>query len=285
MSQNETTTRAALLRGLAAVVCFALLLAVLALWLGTSGVYCRRLRGPSLVVWTPESEWRAAAGMEGLLFRYRRFRTNRALSVRFEYAGRLSSRWYCHGFVVSALGFTLAVLARSCTDIDLIIPPHVALVIPYWFAVSAFGVGFLWLSGLGRWLFVSRRFSRLSWWLMGFTMFVFVALSCVPYAGGRGGRIQPDTVGGWLRLVFWPSAHSEIFLRYGFPFICYRRGIINGKSVSFYHGCDNLGLIQHRLMEDLCIALAACLAVGALASTRREPGPAKAETRPRGSPD
>lgn len=269
MDQDKPKIRSNTPRRAMAAVFFVLLVSATGLWLFTSGIFCRPQPKPSLAVRAPRLLLQATALDNGVHHLCLWQQSNRHTSIQFDRVTYLGNAGYRHGFVASFLGFTFAILKQASGGTDYIVSPHAAVVLPYWFLIIISSLGFLWFSGIGRLLASYCRFSRFSWWLMGITMLVFLTLNCVPSAWRLGAAIRPDSVTEWLNLTFSPSTYPEICLSYGFPFVCYQRGIINGKSVQIFHGYDTLGLHQHRMMENLCIMVASCMAAGMLVEVCR----------------
>jgi hypothetical protein len=243
--------------------CFAVFLAVVGIWLWASAIHhYRPFRRPSCAVRLRSLLLQAAALDNGVHLLCLRDESNRAVSIRFERVSFLGNAGYHYGRVISFLGFTVAILTHIDGGIDYIVPPHAAVVLPYWFLTIVFGYASLRFSGIGRLLAPFCRFSGLSWSLVGIAALVFLALNCIPAAWRPGAAIRPDSIPGWLQLTFRPSAYPEICVDYGCPFVCYRRAIINGEPVEVFHGDDTLGWQQHRAMENLCIGVTVITALG-----------------------
>ncbi|MEJ7638027.1 MAG: hypothetical protein WKF75_08615 [Singulisphaera sp.] len=240
---------------------FLLLVASISLWAWTSGFpgHGRPRRGPSIAIELPGPVAMMYAGDNGVHFKCAWWNSRgRAVTIRFD---RTAPGRYAFGLVANFLGFTIAALTHTYTESDMIVPPYVALVLPYWFLILLFGRAFLRISGISGLVSPYCRFSRYSYWPMAIVALTFAILNCIPSAWRPGAMIIADDLSGWARLIFNPASYPEICLHYGFPFICYRRGIIDGKTDHFFHGAL-LGWEQHRAMENLCIALAAVMIVG-----------------------
>jgi predicted signal transduction protein with EAL and GGDEF domain len=66
----------------------------------------------------------------------------------------LGNAGYSHGAVAGGLGFVFALLPKTFDGGDYTVPPHLAVVIPYWFIVGLCGVVCC------RWFFFLRNRSR-----------------------------------------------------------------------------------------------------------------------------
>lgn len=194
----------------------------------------------------------------------------RCFSLQLDRATNLGRSGYHHGFVVSGLGFTVAVLSKTHHGGDYVVSPYVAFVLPYWFLMVMSGWLFLHYSGIIALLRPYCRLSRMSICSAVAVLVTFAVLNLAPSAWRPGSSIQPEGLMGWAALTFAPgSSYSEIMLEYGFPFECYRRGIINGESVNYFYGADT-GCEQHMLMDNVCLAaLATLLAILATEWLRR----------------
>jgi hypothetical protein len=250
--------------------CFAVFLVVVGIWLWASAIHhYRPFRRPSCAVRLRSLLLQATALDNGVHLLCLRDESSRAVSIRFERLSFLGNAGYHNGTVISFLGFTVAILTHTDGGRDYIVPPHAAVVLPYWLLIIVCGYASLRFSGIGRRLVPFCRFSRLSWSLVGIAALVFLALNCVPSAWRLGAAIRPDSIRGWLQLTFRPSAYPEICLDYGYPFVCYRRAIINGEPVEVFHGDGPLGWQQHRAMENLCIGVAVITGLGIMVEFAR----------------
>ncbi len=239
---------------------FLLLVASISLWAWTSGFpgHGRPRTGPTIAARLSGLSAMVGAGENGVHSLCSWHSWSRTVSLEFD---RTTPRHYAHGFVANLLGFTIAVLTHTHAESDYIVSPYIALVLPYWFLIELFGLAFLHISGISGLVSPYWRFSRYSYWPMAIVALTFAILNFIPSAWRPGAMIIADDLSGWARLILNPSSYPEICLHYGFPFICYRRGIIGGKTDHFFYGAL-LGWEQHRAMENLCIALTAAMIVG-----------------------
>ena len=160
---------------------------------------------------------------------------------------------YYHGYVVNILGFVMAVLPTEYNGGDYVVSPHTALVLPYWLLMVGAVCVLVVRTPVFTWIGPYCRLSKLSGGMAGFACVVFAILNFVPSTWGPD-AIQPQTISEWTALALQPdAAHSEIMLVYGYPFPCYRKGIINGQSVELFYGA-RVGWEPHRAMEDACVA-------------------------------
>jgi hypothetical protein len=170
----------------------------------------------------------------------------------------------------------VAVLPYTHYESDFIVPPHAAIAVPYWLTMVAGGFGILRCTGLLGTLAPYCRFGIAAWTAIALVALVFLALNAIPDAGRPGAHIDPQNAFEWCQLIFFPSAWPDIELRYGFPFIWYELGLINGESVKLYHGAE-MELLQHRLAENICIALGTMMICGMavqwLVGRRQTPAP------------
>jgi len=243
----------------------------LRLW--TSGIYYRPLPTPAASLKLPGFLNQVCAFQDGLHFRCSRDPWKPM--VGFQLGTHLTHVTYRHGCVLSFLGFTIAVLTRTFHGGDYVVSPHAALVLPYWFVILGAAGSCLAFSGMAKQLKRWCRFSVYSSCAMAVVLLTFLVLGCMPSAWRPGSAIIPSTWSQQMALIFHPTRYGEACLNYGFPFVCYTRGIIAGKTVDFFYGAT-LGLQQHKLMEDVCVAfaagLAACIAVERLRPRAREGG-------------
>jgi hypothetical protein len=186
---------------------------------------------------------------------------------------------YRHGRLLSFLGLQAVLLPSTYGGSDYTVTPHAALVLPYWLLIVLSGVTALRCSK--GWAFVGRHLSlSVPAVVLGLIVtIVFAVLNFSPAATGSHGPIRREGVVDWISLALTRPGSSEIRLEYGFPSVCYRRGIIGGQSVDLFHGAE-MGWKQHLLMEDVCIAVLAVLATimavewirGRVRGEGREPG-------------
>ncbi|HEX5105409.1 MAG TPA: hypothetical protein VFV87_16435, partial [Pirellulaceae bacterium] len=75
------------------------------------------------------------------------------------------------------------------------------------------------------------------------------------------GKRTSEYIDEWTQFTFDPASLGDIEQHFGFPF-CYREvGYTDGKQVDLFYGAE-MHFWQHKLAEDLWIALAAVLACG-----------------------
>jgi hypothetical protein len=167
------------------------------------------------------------------------------------------------GYVVGGLGFVAAWLPHTFNGGDYILSPFLALVVPYWFLIAGSAIGLA--AALGSLRPLTDRLRRASppaWYAAAVVLLLFFLANLVPSTAWRpGASLEPRTPWGWVEMTFWPwEVHNEVALTSGFPLECYRRAFIGGQRVDIFHGDDTQGLYQHRMMENVCVAL---LAAGA----------------------
>jgi hypothetical protein len=168
------------------------------------------------------------------------------------------------GYLVSALGFIAAWLPHTFNGGDYIMSPFAAVVVPYWFLIAGSAVGLAVVLGAAQPLADRlRRASTPAWYAAAVVLFLFFIANLAPSTAWRpGASLDPRTPWDWVEMTLWPWAvHNEVALASGFPMECYRRAFINGERVEIFHGDDTQGLYQHRMMENICVAL---LAAGAM---------------------
>jgi hypothetical protein len=194
----------------------------------------------------------------------------------------LGNAGYPHDFVVNILGLVIAVLPTTYDGGDYLVPPHAALVLPYWLLILGSGWILVGVSPLVAWIKPYCRWSKSPAWIAGIVFLVFALLNLTPSASRPGAAIHPATVLEWVALIVFPrAAHNDILLEYGFPFPCYHKGYINGESVTTYHGME-VGWKPHTAMENFCIAALAAFAAGVAGQwwrDRRSPPPRRATQR------
>ncbi|MCY3018668.1 MAG: hypothetical protein NTW87_06515 [Planctomycetota bacterium] len=215
---------------------------------------------PAFACRLPSLLLQVAALDDGVHFVAMRTYGSRTLCIEYGRATYLGNAGYHHGVLFRFAGFVAVALFREDRFGDLLVSPHTALVLPYWFLILVTGWLSLRCTGLNARLAPLCHPSSLSLRAAGLAGAVLVILNLVPHAWKPGSAIQPGTVGDFLTLMFRPGyAYSDIMLEYGFPFVCYRRAIRNGQSVDLYYGAST-GWVQHKVMEDLCIVAVAVLA-------------------------
>jgi len=258
------------------------------LWVWTSGIYHRPLPKPACAIRLPFVSLGAGANDEGVHFVVMKQRGMQFPTIHFG-SRFFGSAGYHHGCVVNVLGLVIAVLPTEYSGGDYSVSSHAALVVPYWLLIL--GSGFL-LAVLTPVATRIRPFCKISIFSGGAASFVLVlfgAMNLVPSAWRPGAAIQPQTIGEWVTLTFHPGAvHSEIMLVYGFPFPCYRKGIINEQSVDLFYGAS-VGWEPHKAMENFCVAaLTVLIVVLAIELLRhyligQQSGPSKKSLNPTGS--
>lgn len=171
-----------------------------------------------------------------------------------------------HGFVLNALGFTLAVVPQDFLDVDHFISRHVGVVLPYWFLFTFSAYLLLWLCGWLGPLLARLRFSKASFIAMAIVLMLFIALNFIPavYHGRR-----PQGLLGWFNVVAFPELHGDVLLSYGFPFECLRTAFAGGRRVDAFMGYE-LGWRQEKVMENLIVAVLAAIVVGMLIERFRQ---------------
>jgi hypothetical protein len=200
-------------------------------------------------------------GVHLVALRHREF----TFEFKLDHVIRLDNTNYVHARAVRLLGLTVAILPRTFDGVDYIVSPYAAIALPYWFLIGVSSLALVALTGLGGIIRPYCRFSKTACAVMALIAMVFIAANFVPR--NESGTSAEGTPGErWrqlYRLCFDPSSYSEISLAYGFPFVCYRRAWIEGKSVGIFYGDDTLGWRPHLLMENVCLALLAMAAAGA----------------------
>ena len=225
------------------------LLVSFGLWVWTSGIYYRTLPTPGCSVRLPFVGLGACADDEGIHFLAMKQRAGQFPAIHF---GR-GFTGYHHGYVVNMLGLVMAVLPTEHNGGDYSVSPHAALVLPYWLLIVGAVCVLVVRTPVFTWIAPYCRLSKLSGGVAGFVCVVFAMLNFVPSTWGPG-AVQPQTISEWATLTLQPAvAYSDIMLVYGYPFPCYRRGIINGESVSLFYGA-RAGWEPHRAMENVCVA-------------------------------
>ncbi len=231
------------------------LLVSIGLWIWSSGVIFRSGPAASLGLQTPA----VVLGLSGDEAGVRMLISDKARGFAFGVStDRIGPIRFQHGFVLNALGFTLAVVPRDFVDVDHFISRHLGVVLPYWFLIAFSTYLLLWLCGWLGPLLARLRFSKASIIVMAMILMLFVALNFMPAV--RHGRATQGLL-GWFNLVAFPEMHGDVLLAYGFPFECLRTAFAGGRRVDAFMGYD-LGWRQEKVMENLIVAALAALAVG-----------------------
>lgn len=244
-------------------VWFVLLVISVALWAWTvDWPGPARRTTASVAVDVPGVTFQAAALSNGVHFQVFVRSYNRSFGVefgraRFRDGDRHNSGYPGHAWFVSALGFIAAWLPTTVHDYDVILTPFAAAAIPYWFLIAGSAALLFGRTGMYLLLKPYRSGSLASLYAAALVLLAFFVLNLVPTTAWRPGiNLQPSTLWGWGEITFWPGiAHHEVALKSGFPFECYRRAFIAGRRVDVFHGDDTQGILQHRLMDNVCIAL------------------------------
>jgi hypothetical protein len=225
------------------------------LWVWTSGIYYRTLPTPAFAIRLPFVLLQACANDEGVHLLAIKERANQLPAIQFERASYLGNAGYHHGCVVNILGLVMAVLPTEYCGGDYVVSPHTALVLPYWLLIVGAGCLLVVLTPAVTWIRRYCRPSKVSGGAATLVCLLFVMLNVVPSAWRPGAAIEPQTIHEWVTLTLEPhTTHSEIMLVYGFPFPCYRKGIINGQSVNLFYGAS-VGWEPHKAMENICVAV------------------------------
>ena len=232
----------------------------LALWLAwASDLFYRGLPAPAVAVRASSVLCRACALRDGLHFVAMQGSAGQR-GIRFDRATHLGNTGYRHGTVVNFLGFVVAVLPETFSGGDYTVSPHAAFVLPYWALIVGFGWASLCLTGLSTFLAPYRKWSRVSLrWAFG-VLVLFAVLNLIPSESRPGMNVRPQGFFEWVLLTLFPDPNGAK-LSYGFPFVCFSRGIINGQAVAVFHGTET-GWARHRAMENVCIAIIAMFGTG-----------------------
>lgn len=226
------------------------LLVSFGLWVWTSGIYYRTLPTPGCSVRLPFVGLGACADDEGIHFLAMKQRAGQFPAIHF---GRLYTDYH-HASVVNMLGLVMAVQTTEYDGGDYSVAPYVALVMPYWLLILGAACVLVVRTPVFTWIAPYCRLSRLSGGVACFVCVVFAVLNFVPSTWGPGAGTRPQTISEWAALTLQPdAANSGVMRVYGYPFPCYRRGIINGESVSLFYGA-RAGWEPHRAMENVCVA-------------------------------
>jgi hypothetical protein len=233
------------------------------LWYWTSGLYPHPLPRLGVSVGALGLSVSTIASDDGVHFRLRK-----------EFGSRPQLRWrdhnqpgYHHGLVVNLLGLVVAAQPYTYNGGDYIISPNAGIALPYWLLIATFGYAVLRWTGLLSVIAPYCRFGKSALVVMAVVGLVFVALNLLPYANPLAGRVydpgvsSAERLGRWLQFVFDPAALGDIEQHYGFPRTFYEVGYINGQKVDLYYGAE-MEFLQHRLGENLCLAVAAMLVAG-----------------------
>lgn len=231
------------------------------LWVWTSGIYYRPLPKPACAVRVPFVLFQARASDDGVHFLAMNQHASQFPAIQVGRATSLGNAGYHHGCVVNILGLVIAVLPTTYNGGDYFVSPHVALVLPYWLLIVGAGCLLIVRTPAATWITTRCRWSKVSVGAAVLVCLVFALLNFIPSAWRPGAAIQPETFLDWVILTIVPhAAYSEIMLVYGFPFPCYRNGMMNGKSVDLFYGAD-VGWEPHKAMENTCVAAFAAFAV------------------------
>jgi len=237
------------------------LIVSLGLWVWTSGIYYRALPTPACAIRLPFVLLQACADGEGVHLLAMKERASQFPAIQFERASYLGNAGYHHGCVVNVLGLVTAVLPTEYCGGDYIVWPHIALVLPYWLLIVGAGCLLVVLTPAATWIAPYCRPSKVSGAAAALVCLLFATLNVVPSAWRPGAAIEPQTIQEWVTLTLEPhTAYSEIMLVYGFPFPCYRNGIIDGQSVNLFYGAE-VGWEPHKAMENFCVAALAAFGV------------------------
>ena len=233
------------------------------LWLWTSGIYSQSLPRLGVSARAMGVSVSAIASDDGVHFRFAK-----------EFGSRPELRWcdfnrpsYHHGLVFNLLGIIVAAQPYTYNGGDYIISPNAGISLPYWLLLATIGYGVLRWSGLLRLLAPYCRFGIPALVVMSIVGLTFLGLNVIPHANYAAARIfdpgvsSAQRAGEWVRAIFDPASLGDIELNYGFPFCCYEVGFINGQRVELYYGAE-MEFLQHRLGENICVALAAMALAG-----------------------
>jgi hypothetical protein len=246
-----------------AIACGLLFALAVLLCFWNAEFYYRRL--PRLGVAVEALQWRfcTIASNDGV-----HFWLAQRYGKRFEFRWRDFNRpAYHHGGVVNLLGVIVAVQPYTYNGGDYIVSPNAAIALPNWFLIVAPAYGVLRWTGIAAWLAPYCRFGRAAWGVMLAVALVFLAFNLTPYknplAGGSydPGKSASQYINEWLQFTFDPASLGDIEQHYGFPFCCREVGYIGGKQVELYHGAE-MHFRQHKLAENLCLAIGTMLACG-----------------------
>lgn len=246
-----------------AIACALLLALAVFLWVWNAELSYRTLPRLGVAASGLKLRFSAVASDSGV-----HFQLHSGFGQRFEIRWRDFNRpAYHHGGVVNLLGVIVAVQPYTYNGGDYIVSPNAAIALPYWFLIVAPAYGVLRWAGIAAWLAPYCRFGRAAWGVMLAVALVFLAFNLTPYknplAGGSydPGKSASQYINEWLQFTFDPASLGDIEQHYGFPF-CYREvGYIGGKQVELYHGAE-MHFRQHKLAENLCLAIGAMLVCG-----------------------
>ncbi len=206
------------------------------LWVWTSGVYYRPLPAPACVVRLPFVSLEACANDEGVHFVAMKQRARQWPAIQF---GCARHGVYPHGYVFNILGLVVSVLPTQYDGGDYFVSPHAALVLPYWLLIVGAGYLLIVLTPVATWIAPYCRLSKFSGSVAGCICVLFALLNLVPSAWRPGATIRPESIREWVTLTLEPHVdYPEIMLVYGFPFACYRKGLIDGQSVNLFYGAE-----------------------------------------------
>lgn len=218
----------------------------------------------------PDTLFQVRALANGLHFQVVASTRQSGFSGQLGRAVYMGSRWPDGGYVgdhdgyfASGLGFIAAWLPHKFDGGDYIQRPFAAVVVPYWFLIAGSAAGLALMLGAARPLAGRlRQAAPQAWYAAAIVLFVFFLANLVPYRIWQPGlNLVPTTPWDWVEIIFWPWAvHDEVALRSGFPLECYRWAFVHGQRVTDFHGDNTQGLCQHRMMENLCVALVAASA-------------------------
>ncbi|MEX1233169.1 MAG: hypothetical protein WEB58_23160 [Planctomycetaceae bacterium] len=237
------------------------------LWVWTSGIYYRSLPTPACRLRLPFVVMQVAARDNGVHFLAMQNRAAQFPEIHFKKGIHFGRSGYHYGHVVNLLGFTVAVLPTRVIDYDYIARPYLAFVLPYWLLFVASGYVLVSRTTINQHLAPYCRFSPASSIAAGLVLLLMTVLNIVPVVSMPKPNIQPKSLAEWVTLTISPkNVYAEVMLDYGYPFTCLHNGIINGESVTFFHGAS-VGWKPHRAMENVMAAvLMAFMAVVAVNS-------------------
>jgi hypothetical protein len=258
--QREGRRRLAIWRALGSIL---LLAAGLFLWYWTSGISYRTLPRLGVSAGAMGLSVSAVASDDGV-----HFRLWQDFGSRPEFRWRdLNQPGYHHGLVLNLLGVIVAAQPYTYNGGDYIVPPNAAIALPYWLLIATASYGILRWTGLLHLLAPYCRFAIPALAVMAIVGLVFLVLNVIPGPNPAAGSVSESGVSSvqrvdeWLRKFFDPASFGDIEQHYGFPFTFYEVGYMNGERVELYYGAE-MEYLQHRLGENLCVALAAMVIAG-----------------------
>ncbi|MEX0726588.1 MAG: hypothetical protein WD065_09990 [Planctomycetaceae bacterium] len=232
-----------------------LLVLTLFLWIWTLRIYSRELPTLGCRVRVPFVIMQLAARDDGVHFLAMQNRAAQFPEVSFRKHNHFGSAGYHYGIVGNVLGIVVAVLTTRVIDYDYFVSPYAALVLPYWllFIVSS-GV-LIAHAPIRRRLAPVCRLSFASGFAGTIVLVLLAFANFVPGVSMAKPNVQPQSLSEWVRLTMTPKdIYSEARFDYGYPFVYLYDGVVNGKSVSNFHG-TTVGCKQHKVGENATIAL------------------------------